>query len=183
MAAVIALGSIVYSSFYVASHNDNIYLVDGRGNALSATHTSTGVDRELEVVDHVTRFHELMFNLSPSSDAIKRNIDRALVMCDRSGFKYYNDQAEKGYYTGLVQGNIIQQIVIDSVSVNMNVYPYTETTYAKLYVLRESNITMYDFMSVGQLVDIGRSKDNPHGLMLEKFYVPKTEMIQQRKRK
>ena len=98
-AAVVALGSLFYSASFVARHTDNIYLLDGNGGAASATvSSSTAVDRELEVTDHVMRFHELMFNLSPSSDGIRRNVDRALVMCDKSAYDYYNDLSEKGYY-------------------------------------------------------------------------------------
>lgn len=182
MAAVISLGSLVYAVAYVSSHSDNIYLLDGNGGAVSASLNRNAVDRELELQDHVMRFHELMFNLSPSTESITRNVDRALVMSDRSAFDFYNDQSERGYYSRLVQANITQQISIDSVSVNMSSYPYYERTYGKLYVIRESNITLYDFVSQGQLVDIGRSKNNPHGLMLEKFQVLRNDKIETRKR-
>ena len=182
-AAVVALGSLFYSASFVARHTDNIYLLDGNGGAASATvSSSTAVDRELEVTDHVMRFHELMFNLSPSSDGIRRNVDRALVMCDKSAYDYYNDLSEKGYYSRMVSANITQQISIDSVSVNMRVYPYLERTYGKVYIIRESNITQYDFLSQGQLIEIGRSKFNPHGLMLEKFQVLRNEKVQTRRR-
>ncbi len=185
--AVIAIAAVVYAimtvTTFVSNHSDNIYLVDNNGRAMSATLSSTGIDKELEVMDHVTRFHELMFNLSPSRESINSNLERAFLMCDKSAYDYYNDQNEKGFYERLIQANMVQYISIDSVSVDMSVYPYQEKTYAKLYVLRESNTTMYEFMSQGQLVDMGRSKNNPHGLMLEKFYVPTIEKIETRKRK
>lgn len=181
-AAVIALGSLVYSAGYVARHSDNIYILDGNGGAMSATVSRSGVDRILEADDHVARFHELLFNLSPSRDAIQRNVERALVMCDKSAYDYYSDLDERGYYSRMVSANISQQITIDSVRVNMSSYPYEERTYAKLYVIRESNITMYDFESTGRLVEIGRSKNNPHGFMLEKFNVVRQDKVETRKR-
>ena len=182
VAAFVALGSLVYSFAFVAKHSDNIYLLDSNGGAVSATVSGAGVDRQLEAEDHVLRFHELMFNLSPSTDAIKRNIDRALVMSDRSAFDYYNDLQERGYYSRLVSANITQQMSIDSVKVNMSSYPYDVRTYAKLYVIRESNITMYEFESTGRLVEIGRSKNNPHGLMLERFNVVRNDQVETRRR-
>lgn len=181
-AAIVSLGSLIYAAEFVSSHSDNIYILDGNGSAMSATVAKTQLDRELEVTDHVTRFHELMFNLSPSSDAIRRNVERALNMSDRSAYDYYNDLEEKSYYSRMVQANITQQISIDSVHVDMGVYPYQERTYGKLYVIRESNITRYDFISQGQLVETGRSKYNPHGLMLEKFRVIRNERVETRKR-
>ena len=180
-AAVISLGSLIYAASYVGSHNDNIYVVD-KGEAYSATVSQSDVNRHLECEDHVTRFHELMFNLSPSSDAIKRNLDRALVMSDRSAYEYYSDLNEREFYQRMIRTNAMQQITIDSVRVDMRRYPYQEHTYGKVYYIRESNITAYEFESTGRLVDVGRSKNNPHGLMLEKFAVIRQDKIETRRR-
>lgn len=182
MAVVISLGSLVYASTFVASHADNIYVLD-KGSAYSATLMGAElVDRAIEAEDHVRRFHEYMFDLSPSSESIKRNIETAVEMCDQSAYNYYLDQQEHGYYTRLIQTNTSQYIVIDSVKVNMYVYPYQEKTYGRIFVMRESNITSYDFSSSGRLVDVGRSKANPHGLMLEQFAVERYNRIETRRR-
>lgn len=183
-AAVVALGSIVYAAAYVSSHSDNIYILD-RGSAYSASLSGgvTAGEREMEVHDQVLRFHELLFNLAPSKEQIDRNIELALSMCDRSGYDYYNDQQEGGYFTRIVSNNISQYIEMDSIVVNVFVYPYEERYYGKRYVLRESNITAYQFESEGRLVEIGRSKSNPHGLMLENFRVTKNDIIGTRKRR
>jgi hypothetical protein len=82
----------------------------------------------------------------------------------------------------MVSANISQEIVIDSVSVDMSSYPYQARTYAKIYMLRESNITAYDFESSCRLVDVQRSRSNPHGLMIEKFRVIRNENIGTRMR-
>lgn len=182
MAAAIAIGSLVYAASYISSHSDNIYVLD-RGEAYSATVMDAQmVDRGIEAEDHVKRFHEYMFNLSPSRDVIQRNIETALHMCDGTAYDYYSDQQEKGYYSRLIQTNTTQYITVDSVSVNMGLYPYPERTFGKVYILRESNITSYQFESQGQLVEVGRSKNNPHGLMLEQFVVTKYDRIETKRR-
>ena len=183
MAIVISLGSLVYASAFVATHSDNIYVLD-RGMAYTATSVAAeSINRSLEAEDHVKRFHEYMFNLSPSSDAIERSVKAAVEMCDGSAYSYYMDLQEKGYYSRLVQTNTTQYIVVDSVNVRMSTYPYPETTYGRVYVMRESNITSYNFRSTGRLVDVGRSKGNPHGLMLEKFKVESYDLVGTRERK
>ena len=175
--------AMVYAFSFISNHSDNIYLLDNKGVAYSATLMGLeSVEREFEVEDHVKMFHQYMFNLIPTRDAIERSVETAMNLCDDSAYQYYSDQQERQFYSRLLSNNIIQYIKIDSVKVNMGAYPYTEKTYGILYRLRESNITSYSFESQGRVVEVGRSKANPHGLMLENFIVNRTEMIGARKR-
>ena len=178
---IIALGAVYISGQQMLSNNDNIYVID-RGSAVMAARSGQDAYRDLEVKDHIERFHELMFNLSPNSESIKRNLDRALVMSDKSAYDYWSDLSERGFYSRIVSANISQEIVIDSVKVDMSAYPYQAKTYAKVFMLRESNITAYDFESSCRLVDVERSPSNPHGLMIEKFRVSKNENMGTRQR-
>ena len=178
---VIALGAVYISGQQMLSNNDNIYVID-RGSAVMAARSGQDAYRDLEVKDHIERFHELMFNLSPNSESIKRNLDRALVMSDKSAYDYWSDLSERGFYSRIVSANISQEIVIDSVKIDMSSYPYQAKTYAKVFMLRESNITAYDFESSCRLVDVERSPSNPHGLMIEKFRVSKNENMGTRQR-
>ena len=157
------------------------------GSVAAALHFTASVgeedsQRELEVQDHVARFHELLLNLSPSSEAIRTNIDRALTMSDRSAYNYWQDLSEQGFYQRLVSANISQQFSVDSLVTDMGVYPYRTRTYGKMYLLRESNITAYDVCTSCSVVDVGRSKGNPHGLMIEQFKIESNEKIGTRKR-
>lgn len=181
-AAFIAVGSVVLSVSFVSSRMDQVYVIDTDGMAYSAVVADDEVDRERECRLHVEMFHNLMFRVTPYEPAIKRSVDAALAMCDRSAYNYYSDLSEKGFYQRMVSANIVQDFAVDSVKVNMNTYPYEMRTYAKLYVLRESNITAYEFESTGRLVDVGRSDRNPNGLMLERFTVVRNDKIETRRR-
>lgn len=180
-ATVIAVGSVAASGWFLEKANGTIYVVD-KGSAVMATRSQEDSHRELEARDHIIRFHELMFNLSPSAESIQRNLDRALVMSDRSAYDYWMDLSERGFYQRLVSANISQEFVADSISVDMLSYPHTVKTYGKIYLLRESNITAYQFESNCRLVDVERSQNNPHGLMIERFNVTRNENIGTRKR-
>lgn len=182
-AGCIAIGSLVFAFSYASSKSDLIYVTDNMGQTVSARADDAGLWRGVECKDHVMRFHEYMFNLSPSSDAIQRNIDRALVLADRSAYDYYLDMSEREYYSRLVNANIIQQIVVDSIHVNTNSYPHDVHTYATIYLTRESNITSYAFESTARIVEMGRSESNPHGLMLERFNVIRNDKIETRRRR
>ena len=180
-AAVIAVGSVAAACWYMEQSGQTIFVVD-KGSAVMATRDSKDSYRELEAKDHVTRFHELMFNLSPSAESIQRNLDRALVMSDKSAYDYWMDLSERGFYQRLVSANISQEFVTDSVKVDILSYPHSVTTYGKIYMLRESNITAYQFESTCRLIDVERSQTNPHGLMIERFTVTRNDNLGTRKR-
>ena len=180
-AALIAVGSVAAAGWFMEKSGQTIFVVD-KGSAVMATRDSQDSYRELEAKDHVTRFHEHMFNLSPSAESIQRNLDRARVMSDKSAYEYWMDLSERGFYQRLVSANISQEFVADSIKVDMLSYPHTVNTYGKLYMLRESNITAYQFESPCRLVDVERSQTNPHGLMIERFVVTRNDNLGTRKR-
>ena len=173
---VFALGACWFAFDFAQKSSGRVFLLD-RGTALMASAAANDVQRDLEAEDHVARFHDFLFNLSPNKDAIKRNVDRALAMSDESAYNYWRDLSERGYYQRIVSANISQQMIVDSVKVNMNSYPYEARTFGRVYIIRESNMTQYAFESSCRLVDVERSQSNPHGLMLEKFTVTRNEAV------
>ena len=187
VASVIACVTVCICSFAIAGWTiietgNQVFVID-KGSAVMAQRTEEDANRDLEATDHVTRFHELMFNLSPNAESIKRNTDKALVMSDKSAYDYWSDLSERGFYQRLVSANVSQEIVIDSVKLDMNTYPYEARTYGRLFMLRESNITAYQLETTCRLVDVERSPGNPHGLMIEKFRVTRNENLGTRNRK
>ena len=181
-AGAVSLGSVAMCLAALRSHLDTVYVVD-KGSTIMATIAEGDIQRDLEVEDHVRRFHELLFNLAPSTESQKRNLEQALHMADRSAYDWWQDQSESGYYARLVSANISQEIQIDSVRFSMQRYPYPATLYGKVFLTRESNITAYDFMSECRLSDVPRSRSNPHGLMVEKFAVKRYESLGTRRRR
>ena len=185
--SVIACATVCICSFAIAGWTiietgNQVFVID-KGSAVMAQRTEEDANRDLEATDHVTRFHELMFNLSPNAESIKRNTDKALVMSDKSAYDYWSDLSERGFYQRLVSANVSQEIVIDSVKLDMNTYPYEARTYGRLFMLRESNITAYQLETTCRLVDVERSPGNPHGMMIEKFRVTRNENLGTRNRK
>ena len=181
-AGVVCVGVVILSFLFVRESRDTVYVVD-KGSTIMATIASGSVQRDLEVEDHIRRFHELMFNLAPSSESQSRNLEQALHMADRSAYDWWQDQSESGYYARLVSANITQEIQIDSVRFSMQQYPYPARLYGKVFLTRESNITAYDFVSECRLSDVPRSRSNPHGLMVERFAVRRYESLGTRKRR
>lgn len=182
MSLVFSLVIGVSALRYAERQREKIYILDQGKSLLLALQTDAVMSKEIEVKDHVTRFHELMFTLSPQKQAIQESLDRAFNLADRSAYEYSQDLAEKGYYSRLVSANISQQMLVDSVVFLGNSYPYQVKTYARQYVIRESTMSEYAFVSSCQVLNASRSDVNPHGLIVEKFVVHENNLIETRKR-
>ena len=182
LCSLVAVVSVFASYSFAREQKAQIYVLD-KGQSFLALQSDGMATKDLEIMDHVTRFHELFFNMAPNANAIIQNVNRALVLSDKSVYDYYSDLSEQGFYARRVQANITPQMVVDSVKVDISTYPYTARCYAHQYMIRESNITTYEFESTCQLMETSRSKDNPHGLMIEKFVVARNESLGTKKRK
>ena len=166
------VGYSVWNSYtFAEAQRQKIYVLDGGKSLMLALSQDLAQNRDVEAREHVKRFHELFFTLSPDKQAIENNIRRALFLVDRSAFAYYKDLQEKGYFNRVVSGNIIQNLQVDSVSCNFNSYPYKVVTYARQLIIRESNITERNLITRCNLINSVRSDNNPHGFMMEAFEV------------
>ena len=139
-------------------------------------------NRPVEAREHVRRFHELFFSIAPDKDAIEENMSRAFALCDKSAFDYYKDLAEQGYYNRAISGNGNQRIVIDSIRCNFESYPYEVTTYARQFILRQSNVTERSLVTSCTLQNSVRSDDNPQGFLMEHFLVRENQDLRSYKR-
>ena len=129
LCALVSVFSVVASFRFAEKQREKIYVLDGGKSLMLALSQDLSQNRPVEAREHIRRFHELFFTLSPDRAAIESNINRALFLVDKSAFAYYQDMQEKGYYNRVVSGNISQRIEVDSVVCDFNAYPYRAMTY------------------------------------------------------
>ena len=162
----------VYSSYdFAEKQREKIYVLDGGKSLMLALSQDLSQNRPAEAKEHVRRFHELFFTLSPDKSAIEHNVKRALLLADKSAYNYYSDFAEKGYYNRIIAGNINQVLKVDSVVCNFDSYPYQAKTYAKQMIIRASNVTERSLVTTCRLLNSSRSDDNPNGFTIEGFTI------------
>lgn len=165
-------GYSIWSSYnFAEAQREKIYVLDGGKSLMLALSQDLAQNRPVEAREHVKRFHELFFTLSPDKSAIESNIKRAMLLSDKSAFNYYNDLAEKGYYNRIISGNINQVLQVDSVVCNFEKYPYKVVTYSKQMIIRESNVTERSLVTRCNLLNSVRSDNNPHGFTIEAFEI------------
>lgn len=176
-------GFALWKSYgFAEAQRQKVYVLDSGKSLMVALSQDAALNRPVEAREHVRRFHELFFTLSPDKSAIESNMKRAFYLADQSAFNHYRDLAEKGYYNRVISGNIQQRIEIDSVVCNFDRYPYQVKTYGKQFIARPSNITERSLVTTCRLVNSTRSDNNPQGFVIEDFIVTENKDVRILKR-
>ncbi len=178
LCALVAVFSVGSSYRFAEKQREKIYVLDGGKSLMLALSQNLAQNRPAEAREHVRRFHELFFTLSPEKSAIEHNIKRALLLSDKSAYNYYTDFSEKGYYNRIIAGNINQVLQVDSVVCNFDRYPYEVKTYARQMIIRESNVTERSLVTRCRLLNASRSDDNPNGFTIEGFTILENRDLQ-----
>lgn len=182
MCAVVVSVALVCVFNFAERQREKIYVLDNGKSLMLALSQDMEQNRPAEAREHVRRFHELFFTLSPDKSAIEHNINRALILSDKSAYNYYTDFSEKGYYNRIIAGNINQVLQVDSVVCDFNNYPYIAKTFARQMIIRESNVTQRTLVTQCRLSNASRSDDNPNGFIIEGFNILENKDISTVKR-
>ncbi|WP_432221791.1 conjugative transposon protein TraK [Flavobacterium sp. TMP13] len=172
---VVVLGCIfiscyaIYKSFAtVSGMQDKVYVL-ANGKALEAFASDRKDNIPVEAKDHVKTFHQHFFSLDPDDKVIKEHVTKALYLADESAKRVYDNLKENGYYAGIISGNISQEIAIDSISINLDSYPYVFVCYAKQQIVRTTSVVHRSLITKGNLRNVSRSDNNSHGFLIEKW--------------
>lgn len=174
---LISVAAVWTSYRFAEAQRQKIYVLDQGKSLILALSQDMAQNRPVEAREHVRRFHELFFTLSPDKAAIESNIERALQMADKSALSYYKVLQEKGFFNRLIAGNVSQMVKVDSIRCDFDRYPYEVTTYARQRILRESTVTERSLVTTCRLVNVSRSDNNPQGFMVEALNIVENKDI------
>ncbi|HXB94364.1 MAG TPA: conjugative transposon protein TraK [Puia sp.] len=154
----------------IARVQDRVYILSA-GKALEAVAGARAENLGVEARDHIRSFHEDFFTLDPDEKVINANLTRALYLADGSARRQYESLKESGYYSGVISGNISQQINIDSIVLDMHPYPMYFRCYATERIIRPTSLVTRNLVTEGWLRNTGRSDNDPHGFLIEKWNI------------
>src|ERR1700748_3218193 len=171
IACTLISGFALYKSYvFSAEANKHIYIL-ANGKALEAFSADRKDNIPVEAKDHVKMFHHYFFSLDPDDKVIKSNITKALYLADGSAKIQYDNLKENGYYSNIISGNVSQDVDVDSIVINLNSYPYYFKCYAQERIIRPTSIVTRDLITEGNLRNVTRSDNNPHGFLIEKWAI------------
>ncbi|MGN6419339.1 MAG: conjugative transposon protein TraK [Pseudobacter sp.] len=161
----------LYQSFVLASSvQDRIYVLSG-GKVMEAVASGKQDNIPVEARDHIRMFHTYFFSLDPDEKVILSNITKALYLADGSAKQEYTNLKEKGYYNSVIAGNISQSIEIDSVSLDVQQYPYYFKCFATQLITRSTSVVTRSLVTDGYFRNTSRSDNNPHGFLIERWTI------------
>jgi conjugative transposon TraK protein len=114
-------------------------------------------------------FHYYFFTLDPDDRVIEANINKALYLADASAKRQYDNLKESRYYSNIISGNISQEIVPDSIRIDISDYPFYFKCYSRQRLIRTTSIVIRSLITEGYLRNVSRSDNNPHGFLIEKW--------------
>lgn len=172
LATVLSLGSLIASiiicgfvsvSAYkqVANARQSIYILDNDIPIL-AKQANMQMNRPAEYKAAVGLFHSLFFNLTPDDKHIEYQMSRAMYFVDETGVGQYNNLKEKGYFNSILSSSSVLSIQTDSIVLDQNRFRY----YGKQKIDRRSATITRSIITEGELIDIPRSENNSHGVLI-----------------
>lgn len=157
----------IYRSFaFVESSQERIYILSN-GKALEAWSAERKDNISVEARDHVRMFHYYFFTLHPDENIIQANITKALYLADASAKRVYDDLKEKRFYSNIISGNISQEILFDSIRIDVSGDNVRFHCYARQKLIRTTSIVTRSLETEGHLRNVARSDHNPHGFLIE----------------
>lgn len=172
----------IFKSYQFVHNSQQKIFILANGKALEAYSAERKDNIPVEAKDHIRMFHHHFFTLDPDDEVIRSNVTRALYLADGTAKRQYDDLKEKGYYANLISGNISQQIQADSITVDMDSYPYHFRYYGTQTLTRATSITTRSLITEGYLRNVSRSDNNPHGFLIEKWSTLQNRDIQTKNR-
>lgn len=167
--SILLCGFTLYKSYeLVGSVQRKIYILAG-GKALEAYASERKDNIPVEARDHIKTFHQYFFTLDPDEKVIQANLTKVLYLADASAKRAYDNLKEAGFYADLISGNISQRIKIDSIQVDINLYPYYFRCFATQDIIRTTSTVSRSLITEGYLRSVSRSDNNPHGFLIERW--------------
>jgi conjugative transposon TraK protein len=168
IANLLSICFCIYKSYEIVDRAQNRIHILYNGRVLEALASDKKSNLGVELRDHIKTFHQFFFNLSPDDKAIQSTVGKALYLADESAKKQYDNLRESGYFNNMISANISQEIEVDSVSLDVNQYPYAFTCYATQKLVRSSSTVIRKLVTQGKVRDVKTQTDNnPHGFLIQ----------------
>lgn len=166
LTSITIVGIVCYFAYsLINEQRKKLYVID-HNVPLMVQQTELGTNRDVEMKSHVNMFHLLFFTLPPDDAYMKNNLKKAMYLVDETGLAQYNNLKERGYYNSILASSALLTIVTDSIVVSPNKhFKY----YARQRVERETSILKRMLVTEGDLQDVPRTENNPHGLIIKNW--------------
>ncbi len=165
-ACVIVIAALIYTYSVINLSNKTIYVLSDN-TPIMALRTDFEMNRPAEYKAQIDYFHSLFFNLTPDDVFIDSQMKKAMYLIDESGIQQYRNMKEKGFFASILASNSILKLQTDSISLDMT--NKTFVFYGKQIIDRKTSRLTRNLITTGSLLDIPRSENNSHGVLIQNW--------------
>lgn len=162
-AIIICIISFSYARKMINEEKRQIYVLNNN-IPLIATKENILDNRPAECKAHIAAFHDFFFSYPPDNEYIESQLKKAMYLVDASGAQQYNTLKEKGFFNSIVSTSSTITLSMDSISLDMNSMHWVY--YGKEKIDRPSMTVVRSLVTEGNIKDIPRSFNNPHGVLI-----------------
>ncbi len=178
---LIAIVSIIFSLLFsgfvyffswkkLQDSKQMVYILDASGKAYLANEKGLDIKtRVFEYESHIKYFYKLWYEFDEFS--YQRNIDEALYLVGDCGRELYNEYKEQGLLNILKSKNISTSVQIKEVKIDVTTSPITGYIKGVQTVKRLGNLQTRNMNCIFEIQDVDRSRENPHGCLIENWKV------------
>ena len=154
-----------------------IYVMDKSGAIATADRNELdATGRLFEYEDHVKTFYRKWYAFDESS--FQTNIESALYLIGDVGKSMYQKYMEDNILRTLKQMNMTVTVEIGDVNIDMNSMPRTGYITGVQTIKRARGSVSRNMNCTFELWDVSRSRNNPHGVKIEKWEVVNNSVIE-----
>jgi conjugative transposon TraK protein len=169
ISCIVVTSFIAYKSYQLTMQAQQRVFILANGKALEAYASDRKDNIPVEARDHVKMFHQYFFTMDPDDKVIETNISKAMYLADATAKQQYLSLKENGYYSNLISGNISQEIKVDSIQIDTEVYPFYFRYKGEQKIIRPTTIVSRSLVTEGYLRNVSRSDNNAHGFLIERW--------------
>ena len=175
VAAVVLMAVFMHSE--LEKQSMMIYVMDKSGVISTADRNELDVSGRLfEYEDHAKTFYRKWYAFDESN--FESNVESALYMIGDVGKKMYQKYMEDNILRTLRQMNMSVTVEIKEVYVDMNTMPRTGHITGVQTIKRTKGSVSRNMNCTFELWDVSRSRNNPHGVKIEKWDVINNSVIE-----
>ena len=162
-AIVISIISFSYARKMINEEKRQIYVLNNN-IPLVATKENVLDNRLAEYKAHIAAFHDFFFSYPPDNEYIESQLKKAMYLVDASGAQQYNTLKEKGFFNTIVSTSSTITLSMDSIKLDLNSMHWKY--FGKEKIDRPSMTVIRTLVTEGNIKDIPRSFNNPHGALI-----------------
>ena len=155
--------TVFQSAKLVSEERNQVYILDGDIPFL-AERSLQEANFVMEAKAHIQLFHQYFFNLPPDDDYIKWTLGKAMYMADGTAMKQKQAMEENGFYSDIVSSSAVCTIKCDSIKLSDKERKFKY--YGTQLIKRRSRDMKRSIVTVGEIENVPRSENNPHGLLI-----------------